>query len=118
MAPRGRGSKPMPREVWDTLYPHYKKTKTNKKKNKSVLKVGDRVRLNTKHRTFQKGYLPGWTEEVFLVTQTRLDGKRPRPMGFRNGTITPIKGTFYAEDLQKVTVTDDDLFRIGLRGQA
>ena len=25
---------------------------------------------------------------------------------------TQVKGTFYAEDLQKVTVEDDDLFRI------
>ena len=25
---------------------------------------------------------------------------------------TPIKGTFYEEDLQKVTTADDDLFRI------
>ena len=25
---------------------------------------------------------------------------------------TPIKGTFYEQDLQKVTVEDDDLFRI------
>ena len=25
---------------------------------------------------------------------------------------TPIEGTFYAEDLQKVNVTDDDLFRV------
>ena len=32
-----------------------------------TLKVGDRVRLNKKHRPFQKGYLPGWTEEVFFV---------------------------------------------------
>ena len=25
--------------------------------------VGDRVRLNKKHRPFKKGYLPGWTED-------------------------------------------------------
>ena len=30
-------------------------------------KVGDRVRLNKIHPTFEKGYLPGWTEEVFAV---------------------------------------------------
>ena len=31
------------------------------------LKVGDRVRLSKKHCPFKKGYLPGWTEEVFVV---------------------------------------------------
>ena len=94
-------------EVWDTLYGDKKK----KKKKKSAFKVGDRVRLNKKHRTFDKGYLPGWTEEVFLITQARLDGNVPT-YRISEWDDTPIKGTFYAEDLQKVTVTDDDLFRI------
>ena len=38
-----------------------------KGKKKPKFKVGDRVRLNKIHRTFEKGYLPGWTEEVFVV---------------------------------------------------
>ena len=76
-----------------------------------MFKVGDRVRLNKKHRPFKKGYLPGWTEEVFLVTKVRLDGNVP-VYRISEWDDTPIKGTFYEEDLQKVTVTDDDLFRI------
>ena len=96
-------------EVWDTLYDDKKKKK--KKKKKSGLKAGDRVRLNAKHRTFDKGYLPGWTEEVFLVTQTNLDGNVPS-YRISEWDDTPIKGTFYTQDLQKVAVTDDDLFRI------
>ena len=96
-------------EVWDTLYDDKKKKK--KKKNRGALKVGDRVRLNAKHRTFQKGYLPGWTEEVFLITRANLDGNVPT-YRISEWDDTPIKGTFYAQDLQKVTVTDDDLFRI------
>ena len=35
------------------------------------MKVGDNVRLNKKFRAFQKGYLPGWTEEVFVVRQVK-----------------------------------------------
>ena len=93
--------------VWGTLYDDKKK----KKKKKNALKVGDRVRLNKKHRTFQKGYLPGWTEEVFLITRADLDGNVPT-YRISEWDDTPIKGTFYAQDLQKVTVTDDDLFRI------
>ena len=94
-------------EVWDTLYD----TKKKKKKKKTTLKVGDRVRLNKKHRPFKKGYLPGWTEEVFLITRVNLDGNVPT-YRISEWDDTPIKGTFYAQDLQKVTVTDDDLFRI------
>ena len=57
------------REVWERLY---RKKKT--KRGRDALKEGDRVRLNEKHRPFKKGYLPGWTEEVFLVMGVRRDG--------------------------------------------
>ena len=49
--------------VWKRLYEKRLKAKRPQPK----LKVGDRVRLNKIHRTFEKGYLPGWTEEVFVV---------------------------------------------------
>ena len=96
-------------QVWEKLYVDKKKKK--KKKNRGTLKVGDRVRLNKKHRPFKKGYLPGWTEEVFVITRANLDGNVPT-YRISEWDDTPIKGTFYAQDLQKVTVTDDDLFRI------
>ena len=47
------------------LYGTRKGTQVKKPK----CKVGDKVRLNKKFRPFKKGYLPGWTEEVFLVQQ-------------------------------------------------
>ena len=106
MAPRDVNESNAER-VWGTLYDDKKK----KKKKKSDLKVGDRVRLNAKHRTFQKAYLPGWTEEVFIITRVDLDGNVPT-YRIAEWDDTPIKGTFYAQDLQKVVVTDDDLFRI------
>jgi len=88
------------KQVWKTLYGKPPKPR------KPTLKKGDKVRLNKIHRPFAKGYLPGWTEEVFLVKKvipfpaykiTEWDG-------------TPIDGTFYEEDLQKVTT--DDVFRV------
>ena len=63
------------------------------------------MRLNKKHRPFKKGYLPGWTEEVFVVTHVR----RHRLSEWDG---TPIKGTFYEPDVQKVQVSDDWLFRV------
>ena len=92
--------------IWYRLY-----GKKNEKKNKPKCRVGDKVRLNKKFRAFKKGYLPGWTEEIFLVKKvyttdpvvtyklTEFDG-------------TPIKGTFYEQDVQKVVLADDALFRI------
>ena len=91
-------------DVWQRLY-----TKRGKPK-RPALKVGDRVRLNKKHRTFKKSYLPGWTEEVFVVTRAR---RGPVPTyKIAEWDDAPVRGTFYAHDLQKVGVGDDDLFRV------
>jgi len=54
--------------------------------------------------------LPGWTEEVFVVRSTRR-GKVPS-YKIEEWDGTPVEGTFYAQDLQKVTLEDDDPFRI------
>ena len=91
-------------DVWESLYGKKGKVK------RPSLKVGDRVRLNKKFRPFKKGYLPGWTEEVFVVKRVR-PGKVPSYQ-IDEWDGTKVEGTFYEQDLQKVTVDDDDLFRI------
>ena len=93
------------RKVRNKLYGKRLKTK-----GKPALRVGDRVRLNKKHRPFKKGYLPGWTEEVFLVTYVRQDPMVTYRVSEWDGT--PIEGTFYPQDVQKVDVTDTSLFRV------
>ena len=92
-------------KVWKRLY-------KNTQQRVKLLKLckGDKVRLNKKHRPFKKEYLPGWTEEVFLVTKVR---RRPIPSyKVSEWDGTPIKGTFYEQDLQKVQADDDSLFRV------
>jgi len=78
--------------------------------SQSQIEGGDRVRLNKIHRTFEKGYFPSWTEEVFVVHRV-VPGIVPT-YKIREWDDTPVKGTFYEADLQKVHVTDDALFRI------
>lgn len=94
-------------DVWNRMYAkRFKK----KRSSKPSFRVGDRVRLNKKYRTFQKSYLPGWTEEVFIVRDVR---RVPIPTyKIQEWDGTPVEGTFYGPDLQKVTVNDDDLFRV------
>lgn len=91
--------------VWERLY-----GKRLKRGQEVRLEVGDRVRLNKKFRTFKKSYLPGWTEEVFIVDRVKTG---PVPT-FRitEWDGTPLEGTFYTQDLQKVRVPDDALFRV------
>ena len=93
-------------QVWKNLYAN----RLNAKRILPKLKVRDRVRVNKKYRIFKKGYLPGRTEEVFIVGRVML-GVVPT-CKINEWVGTPVEGTFYAEDLQKVNVTDDDLFRI------
>ena len=71
------------------------------KRPKPKLKVGDRVRLNKKYRVFKKGYLPGWTEEVFLVARVMRGVVPTYKINEWDGP--PLNGKFYARDLQKVT---------------
>ena len=54
--------------------------KSNSKKVKPEFKVGDFVRINKTKRTFDKGYLPNWTQELFQIlavvkTQTSITYK-------------------------------------------
>ena len=63
------------------------------KKSKPKFKVGDIVRINKTKRTFDKGYLPNWTQELFQIlavvkTQTPITYKRKDLEG------EVVKGTF------------------------
>ena len=99
------------REVWERVYgPRLDTKKKNNKRKSRLLRVGDRVRLNEKHRPFKKSYLPGWTEEVFVVKEVR-PGVVPT-YKIQEWDGTPLEGTFYGPELQQVTVKDDDLFRV------
>ena len=93
------------RQVWQRLY-----GKRLARRVRPKWKAGDRVRLQKQHRPFEKGYLPGWTEEVFLI-----DRAVPGPVAtykIKEWDGTPVKGTFYEQDVQKVDVPDDALFRV------
>ena len=92
-------------KVWERLYGgRWKRPQTVR------WQVGDRVRLNKKFHTFKKSYLPGWTEEVFIVDRVK---RGPVPT-FRitEWDGTAVQGTFYTQDLPKVQVSDDALFRV------
>ncbi|CAH3192337.1 unnamed protein product [Porites evermanni] len=60
--------------------------------------VDDRVRLDKKYRPFKKGYLPGWTEEVLVVTHIRRHPVVTYALIEWAGT--PIKGTCKLQSTQ------------------
>ena len=57
------------------------------------------------HRTFKKGYLPSWTQEIFTVTE--IIPKVPPVYWLQDYTDDEIEGVFYAKELQKVQKSDD-----------
>jgi hypothetical protein len=70
---------------------------------------GDRVRLSKAKRTFKKGYLPNWTEELFTVVKC-ID-TRPPVYLVKDDHGEIMEGTFYAEEIQKV-IKQDDVYKI------
>jgi hypothetical protein len=65
------------------------------------LKIGDVVRISLNRNPFAKGYERGWTIEVFTVKQ-RLRSRPPRYL-LQDLMDDDIDGSFYQEELQKVT---------------
>ena len=58
---------------------------------------------------FRKGYLPGWTDELFQVAQMFRDNTSYYKIKDLQGEW--FKETFYEEELQKI-YKKDDVFRI------
>ena len=68
-------------------------------------KLGDHVRISKSRRTFKKGYLTSWTQEIFTVTN--IIPSVPPVYQLRDYADDEIEGVFYAEELQKVQKSDD-----------
>ena len=73
--------------------------------------MGDKVRLSERVKTFKKEYLPQWTAEVFKIRQVIQGPVLLYKVEEFDGTS--VKGAFYTEDLQKVTVDSDIIWRVG-----
>ena len=56
---------------------------------------------------FKKGYLPGWKEEVFIVS--RVVPGSVVTYRIKEMDDTPLEDS---QDLQTVTVSDEDLYRV------
>ena len=68
------------------------------------------MNLSKKHRPFKKGYLLGWTEDVFIVRRVVRGPVVTYQLEEWDGT--PLEGSFYEQDVQKVTVSNNALFQV------
>jgi Integrase core domain/Chromo (CHRromatin Organisation MOdifier) domain len=70
---------------------------------KQDLRVGDKVRIHHKVKTFDKGYWPNWTDHIYSVKQ--IIKAVPRPI-YVLQDYNRKERRFYREELQKVKASD------------
>ena len=68
------------------------------------LRVGDSVRISKARVTFEKGYLPSWSREIFTVTAVLRT--TPRTYRLADDSGEAIRGAFYGKELQRVDRPD------------
>ena len=93
-----------PVDVKDNTYIDFKK-EVNDKNPK--FKVGDHVRISKYKIIFTKGYIPNWSEEIFIIENIKNTVPWTYVRNDLNGE--EIIGTFYENELQK---TKQNKFRI------
>ena len=72
-----------------------------------AFRIGDTVRISKyKRKTFDKGYTPNWTEDVFIIDEIRPTD--PITYKIKDLDDEEMKGTFYREKLQE---TDQTIYR-------
>ena len=71
----------------------------------------EHVRLNKIKTTFEKGYLPNWTTERFVVDKNLPQQGKP-VYKLKDLQGDEIQGRFYPEEIQVVTNSNPNVFRI------
>jgi transposase InsO family protein len=95
-------------EVWQYQYADLLADSIAKRRKQPVkFRIGDTVRMTKNKVAFQKGYLPNWSEEVFRVA--RVIYRRPVVYSLIDLEGEPIRGVFYAPELQLVKGYDEEV---------
>ena len=88
---------------WLTLYADSSRIEAPK------LSVGDYVRISKTRGNFQKGYLPNWSEELFIIAEALHEN--PPYHKLKNLDGENIEGTLYSRELRKV-IKDNDVYKV------
>ena len=91
-----RSIKMKPIDVKNNTYIDFKKESNDKNPK---FKVGDHVRISKYKNIFPKGYMPNWSEEIFVISKMKNTIPWTYVLNDLNGE--EIIGTFYENELQK-----------------
>ncbi|GBM66575.1 hypothetical protein AVEN_251988-1 [Araneus ventricosus] len=72
--------------------------------------VNDVVRISKARKVFRKGYIPGWTEETFVVYKRYPT--HPPTYVLQDLSGKEIAGRFYAEELQEIDKFHNNLWAL------
>lgn len=109
MTPLKATEKKREEKLFEKQYGEYLKEKGDEGK----LKVGDSVRISRVKGTFEKGYLPNWSIEIFRIREKLYTN--PVTYILQDYKGERIKGSFYEEELQKTEMTDTFLIEKVIR---
>ena len=94
--------------VWERLYGKDKRHQSTLKN----IRRGDRVRISKVKGQFEKGYLPNWSREEFIVNDVNTKFL-PTMVTLKDYHDDTIEGGFYADEIQKITrANDDDVYAV------
>lgn len=82
------------KSVYENLFPS-----TETKLQTSKFKTGDRVRISRKFKDFRKGYLPNFTEEIFIIAEVLKTNPVTYKIKDMNNEV--IIGSFYEQEMVK-----------------
>ena len=83
-----------PVDVKDNTYIDFKKESNDKDPK---FKIGDHVRIYKYKNTFAKGYMPNWSEEIFVIK--KIKNTVPWTYVLNDLNSEQIIGTFYEKEL-------------------
>ena len=73
-------------------------------------KVGDKVRISKIKKTFEKGYTPNFTIEIFKID--KILPSVPITYTLTDLQDEEISGTFYEQEIQKISESAEPIYRI------
>ena len=99
-----------PIDVKDNTYINTDKEINNKEPK---FKVGDCVRISKYKNIFTKGYMPNWSEEVFVIEKVKNTVPWTYVINDLNGE--EIIGAFYEKELQKTNQEESRIEKVTKR---
>ena len=102
---------PLPIHINNALYAKVNARKATRPK----LHVRDKMHIVRKKGTFEKGFTPNWTEEVFSITA--LKATKPPTYTIEDTLGELVQGTFYEQELQSSVQEIYRIERVFKRGR-